>query len=509
MLIQEDYFKNIFNTAREAILILDENMRVLSANRSFFITFKVDAANTIGTLLYDLGNGQWDIPELRVLLEDILSKNETVDSYEIEHKFESIGQKTMLLNAGKIREKKNDLPIILLAIEDITARKEIEKGLEKARKELEVTKISEDEAREYAEGIINTVRKPLIVLDQDLRVVTASRSFYEVFKVKPEETVGQLIYDLGNKQWDIPKLRELLEDILPKKAAFDNYEVEHDFIIIGRRIMLLNAREIQRKLGKERIILLALEDITDRRLAEEHIKKLNTDLQHNLGELASANKELEAFSYSVSHDLRNPLNRILGFSDVLLEGYSDKLDDEGKSHLNRVIKNAVRMNRIIDDLLHLSRISRQGVQRQDVDLSKLAASVAAELREAQPDRGATVDIQEGITAFADVKLIEVALSNLLGNAWKFTSKIQNARIQFGTFKQDGKTVYYVKDNGAGFDQSLSEKLFLAFHRLHSDEEFEGTGIGLATVQRIIHRHGGKVWADGEPGKGAMFSFTLE
>ena len=509
MFIQEDYFRNIFNTAREAILILDENMRVQSANRSFFDTFKVDAANTIGTLLYDLGNGQWNIPELRVLLEDILSKNETVDSYEIEHKFESIGQKTMLLNAGKIREKKNDLPIILLAIEDITARKEIEKGLEKARKELEVTKISEDEAREYAESIINTVRKPLIVLDHDLRVVTVSRSFYEVFKVNPEETVGQLIYDLGNKQWDIPKLRDLLEDILPKKAAFDDYEVEHDFTTIGRRFMLLNAREIQRKLGKERIILLALEDITDRRLAEENIKKLNADLQHNLDELASANKELEAFSCSVSHDLRNPLNRIMGFSDVLLEGYSDKLDDEGKNHLNRVIKNAVRMNRIIDDLLHLSRISRLGVQRQDVDLSKIAASVVAELREAQPDRCATVDIQEGITAFADAKLIEVVLSNLLGNAWKFTSKIKNARIQFGTLKQEGKTVYYVKDNGAGFDQSLSEKLFLAFHRLHSEEEFEGTGIGLATVQRIIHRHGGKVWADGEPGKGAMFYFTLQ
>ena len=220
MLIQKDYFKNIFNTAREAILILDENMRVLSANRSFFITFKVDAANTIGTLLYDLGNGQWDIPELRVLFEDILSKNETVDSYEIEHKFESIGQKTMLLNASKIREKKNDLPIILLAIEDITARKEIEKGLEKARKELEVTKISEDEASEFAESIINTVREPLIVLDQDLRVVTVSRSFYEVFKVKPEETVGQLIYDLGNKQWDIPKLRELLEDHPAQKGGF-------------------------------------------------------------------------------------------------------------------------------------------------------------------------------------------------------------------------------------------------------------------------------------------------
>ena len=137
MFIQEDYFKNIFNTVREAILILDENMRVLSANRSFFTIFKVDAANTIGSLLYDLGNGQWNIPYLRVLLEDILPKNDTVDDYEIEHNFESIGQKTMLLNACKIREKKNDLPIILLAIEDITERREIERGLEKSRKELE------------------------------------------------------------------------------------------------------------------------------------------------------------------------------------------------------------------------------------------------------------------------------------------------------------------------------------------------------------------------------------
>jgi PAS domain S-box-containing protein len=269
VLIQEDYFKNIFNTVREGILVLDENMRVLSANRSFFNIFKVDTANTIGSLLYDLGNGQWNIPNLRVLLEDILPKNDTVDNFEIKHNFESIGQKTMLLNACKITEKKNDLPIILLAIEDITERREIENGLEKARKELEATKIAEDEAREYAESIINTVREPLIALDQDLRVVTASRSFYEVFKVNPKETVGQLIYDLGNKQWNIPKLRELLETILPQKTTFDNYEVEHEFSTIGRRIMLLNARQIQRVWGKERIILLAIEDITERRRLED------------------------------------------------------------------------------------------------------------------------------------------------------------------------------------------------------------------------------------------------
>jgi signal transduction histidine kinase len=257
------------------------------------------------------------------------------------------------------------------------------------------------------------------------------------------------------------------------------------------------------------MVLLFFIIVTKLRSSFYEQRQLSLKLQKALDDIKTTNESLEAFSYSVSHDLRNPLNRILGFSDVLLEGYSDKLDDEGKNYLNRVIKNAVRMNLIMDDLLHLSRISRHGLQRQDVDLSKIAASIVAELREAQPDRNAAIDIQEGITAFSDAKLIEVALSNLLGNAWKFTSKIENAKIEFGTFKREGKVIYYVKDNGAGFDQSFSEKLFLPFQRLHSEEEFEGTGIGLATVQRIVHRHGGEVWAEGEPGKGAIFYFTLQ
>ena len=242
--------------------------------------FKVNPEETVGQLIYDLGNKQWNIPKLTGTAgETYFLRRAAFDNYEVEHDFASIGRRIMLLNAGRFIGCLGRKRIILLAIEDITERKEIEAGLEKARKELEVIKISADEAREYAESIINTVREPLIALDQDLRVVTVSRSFYEVFKVKPEETVGQLIYDLGNKQWNIPKLRELLEEILPPKTTFDNYEVEHDFATIGRRIMLLNARQIQRASGKERIILLAIEDITERREIEAGLEKTRKELE--------------------------------------------------------------------------------------------------------------------------------------------------------------------------------------------------------------------------------------
>ena len=249
-------------------------------------------------------------------------------------------------------------------------------------------------------------------------------------------------------------------------------------------------------------------EIFERRRAVDELQTAHAEVELRTQELVATNKELEAFSYSVSHDLRAPLHRIIGFADILLERYADKLDDKGKKHLDRVINGAEKMNRIIDDMLHLSQISRHEVQRQKVDMSKIAASVMTELREAQPDRMATVDIKEGITVFADAKLIEVTLSNLLGNAWKFTSKTEHARIEFGTIERDGKTVYYVKDNGAGFDQILSEKLFLPFQRLHTEQEFEGTGIGLASVERAIRWHGGKVWAEGKTNEGAVFFFTL-
>ena len=264
-----EFAENIINTVREPLIVLDQELRVIKASRSFYDFFKVTSKETIGTLIYDLGNQQWNIPKLRELLETILPEETTFDDYEVEHDFSTIGKRTMLLNARQIQTGSGKERIILLAIEDITERKKIEAGLEKTREELVAIKKSADDVSEFAENIINTVREPLLALDQNLRVVKASRAFYDFFKVTADETIGTLIYDLGDQQWNIPLLRELLETILPEKTTFDDYVVEHDFSTIGKRIMLLNARQIKRALGKKKIILLAFEDITERKFAEE------------------------------------------------------------------------------------------------------------------------------------------------------------------------------------------------------------------------------------------------
>ena len=239
----------------------------------------------------------------------------------------------------------------------------------------------------------------------------------------------------------------------------------------------------------------------------EHINA-QADIQASLEEAKTANAELESFSYSISHDLRTPLRSIDGFSQLLWEDYSDKIDEAGKDCIQRVRKNAQYMGLLIDDMLSLSNVNRGELKREVQDLSELARSSIKKLRDLDPQRKITVDIEPGIKGYVDKALFENLLDNLFGNAWKYTGKTTNARIEFGSLEKEGETVYFVRDNGAGFNMRYAKKLFIPFHRLHTEEQFEGTGIGLATVSRILSRHHGRVWAEAEVDKGATFYFTL-
>ena len=258
----------------------------------------------------------------------------------------------------------------------------------------------------------------------------------------------------------------------------------------------------------EAVVLTIVRDITEQKQAEAALKKEREEGEKKTHQFQVVIDELESFAYSVSHDLRAPLRSIDGFSEILLQNYNDRLDDEGKDYLNRVRSASQRMSVLIDDLLNLSRVTRDEMHHENVNLSALAQKLTRELQQSQPERHVNFTIARGLVVKGDANLLRVALKNLLVNAWKFSRNRECARIEFGSARTNGQHAYFVRDNGVGFDMAYADKLFGAFQRLHPPNEFEGSGIGLATVRRIVNRHGGIIWAESAVDQGATFYFTL-
>jgi len=370
------------------------------------------------------------------------------------------------------------------------------------------------ELPEYSESIVNTVREPLIVMDQYLRVITASRSFYEFFRAEPKDTIGKLIYNLGNNQWNIPKLRELLETILPQKTSFDSYKVEHDFTNIGWRTMLLNARQIERTQSKDRIILLSIEDITERNEIQEGLLKANKALEVLTSDLETAARVKSEFLANMSHELRTPLNSINGFSEVLYDETFGTLNAKQKQYVKNVLVSGNHLLLLINDILDMAKVE---AGKMTLCVSELPIrEILYEIFGLIENTGNKKNLQMSIDVAKDFKHIQAdALKikqifyNLLSNAIKFTP--DGGKIGIKAIQTDTETHITIWDTGIGIAAENIEKIFEGFFRIETPYSrlTEGTGLGLPIAKNLVELHGGKLKVESNGlDKGTSIQITL-
>jgi PAS domain S-box-containing protein len=395
--------------------------------------------------------------------------------------------------AGKAIRREGRVVKVIGAFKDITERKRAE---------------ALRQSSAYHRSLLEASLDPLVTIDDNGKITDVNAATEKVTGLSREELIGTDFFDYFSE----PENARAGYQRVFREGQVRDYALDIRHKDGHLTPVLYNASVYRDEAGKVVGVFAAARDITERKRAEDEIRKLNTELETRViertTELESSNKELEAFSYSVSHDLRSPLRSIEGFSHALLEDYAGTLDDRGKDYLNRVRNATMRMGHLIDDLLKLSRVTRSEMNRERVDLSLIARTIADDLKNRHPKRPAQFNIHEGLTAYCDARLMTVAMENMLSNAWKFSEKAPRTVIEFGAAEKNGSRAFFVQDNGVGFDMSYANKLFNPFQRLHKTEEFPGTGIGLATVKRIINRHGGQVWIEAKAGKGATVYFTL-
>ena len=346
---------------------------------------------------------------------------------------------------------------------------------------------------DFAEAIVETVREPLVILNQNLQVVQANRTFYTTFRAVREETEHRLIYDLGNGQWNIPKLRELLENILPAHSTFRDFEVSHEFEHVGRKVMLLNATEIYNPNAQARTILLAFEDVTERKQAEEALRTTNTELQH--------------FAYALTHDLQEPLRMVVNFTELLAQEYTGKLGKEADQYISYSVDGALRIEALLKALLSYWEVSGRAEDNfAVVECDAILAKAISNLEAAVGESGAIVTSDPLPTLVAEEVMLTSLFQNLISNSIKYRSQ-ETPRIHISAERDGEGWLFAVRDNGIGIDPQYCDRVFGMFKRLHG-KDIPGTGIGLALCKKIIERKGGRIWVESEEGKGAAFHFTI-
>ena len=486
----QTYAESIVETIYQPLVVLTADLRVMSANRSFYQTFEVSPEETKGRLIYSIGNGQWDIPALRELLEEIVPKNTHLNNFEIDHNFPAIGRKKMLLNARRIYREGKGTDRILLALEDITDQKQMEEAL----------KNSETRFRRLFE----TAQDGILILDAETGQISDVNPFLvEMLGYSREDFLGRKLWEIG-----------AFEDKETSKAAFSELQskgyIRYEDLPLetrdGRRIDVEFVSNVY-LVNHKTVIQCNIRDITERRRAEEALADRTVHLERLNRELVVLNAELDDFTYVASHDLQEPLRTLTAFSDLLRKDLGESLPERAAQDLGFITDAAKRMQTLIKDLLALSRAGQVAKKREKVSLSECADLALEALAIRVKETGAEVSRDELPAVWGDSTLITELYQNLIGNALKFSAD-QRPIIRLTVEEREGDQIFGVKDNGIGIEPKYAQEIFKPFRRLHGRSSYEGSGIGLAICRKIVERHGGKIWVESEPEKGSHFRFTI-
>jgi signal transduction histidine kinase/CheY-like chemotaxis protein len=484
-----NFTRDVFDTVREPLMVLDKELCVRAANTSFYEAFRVSPAETEGRDISEIGSGQWALPSFRTLLEEIVPRNAIFNDFVVEFDFPVIGERVLLLNARKLHPE-----LILLGIEDVTDRRRSQRML--------------DQIQIYAQDVVDTVREPLLILDANLRVHSANRAFYQTFQVTVDETENQLVYQLGNGQWDIPALRTLLEDVVPMSSVFNDFELEHEFPVIGRRVMLLNARKLRQRNHAE-LLVLAMEDVTERRRAELEVARAKEAAE-------TANRTKTLFLANMSHELRTPLNAILGFSEMLQEEAVERHLEDFNVDLQKISTSGRHLLGLINDILDLSKIEagRMELLLEVFDIPTLIGEVASIIEMQIAKNGNTLEVacepEIGLMR-ADLSKVRQGLFNLVSNAAKFTHR-GKIRVEAERQVMDTREwiIFRISDTGIGLSSEQIVRLFQPFTQADASttRRFGGTGLGLALTRRFCQMMDGDVMVHSVPGEGSVFTMKL-